>query len=41
VTPEHTRQARALLGDGVLIAPEQHAVLDSDLVRARGVAAPP
>ena len=38
VTPEHTRHARALLGAGVLLAPEQHAVLDSDLTRARVLA---
>lgn len=35
VTPEHTRRARSLLGTGVLLAPEQHAVLDRDLTRAR------
>lgn len=35
VTPEHTRRARALLGSGALLAPEQHAVLDRDLTRAR------
>jgi probable F420-dependent oxidoreductase len=35
VTPEHTRQARALIGDGVLLAPEQKVVLDTNPDRAR------
>jgi len=35
VTPEHTRQARELLGPDVLLAPEQHVVLDSDKARGR------
>jgi probable F420-dependent oxidoreductase len=34
VTPEHTRQARELLGPDVLLAPEQHVVLDADAARA-------
>ena len=34
VTPEHTRQARSLLGPDVLLAPEQHVVLDADAGRA-------
>jgi probable F420-dependent oxidoreductase len=34
-TPEHTRQARELVGDGVLLAPEQKVVLDTDEQRAR------
>ena len=38
VTPEHTRQARALLGTNVLLAPEQHVVLDADPTRARELA---
>jgi probable F420-dependent oxidoreductase len=38
VTPEHTRQARELLGPGVLLAPEQHVVLDSDQARGRELA---
>jgi probable F420-dependent oxidoreductase len=38
VTPEHTRQARALLGTDVLLAPEQHVVLDTDPTRARELA---
>jgi probable F420-dependent oxidoreductase len=29
-TPEHTRQARELVGSGVLLAPEQKVVLDPD-----------
>lgn len=35
VPPEHTRQARALLGPGPLLAPEHKVVLDTDLARAR------
>jgi probable F420-dependent oxidoreductase len=35
VTPEHTRQARELLGPGALLAPEHKAVLNSDLAQAR------
>jgi probable F420-dependent oxidoreductase len=38
VTPEHTRQARELLGPTVLLAPEQHVVLDADLDSARTLA---
>lgn len=38
VTPEHTRQARELLGPNVLLAPEQHVVLDADLDTARSLA---
>jgi probable F420-dependent oxidoreductase len=38
VTPEHTRFARSVLGDGRLLAPEQGFVLESDPVRARTVA---
>jgi probable F420-dependent oxidoreductase len=34
VTPEHTRQARELLGPDVLLAPEQHVVLDANPARA-------
>ena len=34
-TPEHTREARALLGAGVLLAPEQKVVLDPDPHTAR------
>ena len=35
VPPEHTRQARALLGPGPLLAPEHKVVLDTDPDRAR------
>lgn len=38
VTPEHTRRARAALGDGPLLAPEQAFVLEQDPARARSVA---
>jgi probable F420-dependent oxidoreductase len=37
-TPEHTREARELLGAGLLLAPEQKVVLDSDPQRARSIA---
>lgn len=37
VTPEHTRRARAILGDGPLLAPEHKAVLVADPVRARAI----
>ena len=30
VTPEHTEVAREALGDGPLLAPEQHVVLETD-----------
>ncbi|WP_298182445.1 LLM class F420-dependent oxidoreductase [Saccharomonospora sp.] len=39
-TPEHTRRAREILGDGVLLAPEQKVVLESDPERARRQARP-
>jgi probable F420-dependent oxidoreductase len=38
VTPEHTRQAREILGDGPLLAPEQMAVLERSPGRAREIA---
>jgi probable F420-dependent oxidoreductase len=38
VTPDHTHQARAVLGDGPLLAPEQAVVLDADATTAREVA---
>ncbi len=38
VTPEHTEVARAELGDGPLLAPEQHVVLETDAAKARAVA---
>lgn len=37
-TPEHTRQARETLGTGVLLAPEQKVVLETDPEIARAVA---
>jgi probable F420-dependent oxidoreductase len=37
VTPEHTRLARGILGDGALLAPEHKVVLDPDLDRGRGI----
>jgi len=39
-TPEHTRRAREILGDGVLLAPEQKVVVDPDPERARASARP-
>ena len=38
VTPEHTHGARAVLGAGPLLAPEQSAVLEADPGRARELA---
>ena len=38
VTPEHTRQARELLGGEPLLAPEQMAVLETGQARAREIA---
>jgi probable F420-dependent oxidoreductase len=37
VTPEHTRQARQILGQGPLLAPEQKLVLETDPGRARAI----
>jgi probable F420-dependent oxidoreductase len=37
-TPEHTRWAREVMGEGPLLAPEQKVVVDRDTVRARPVA---
>jgi probable F420-dependent oxidoreductase len=37
VTPEHTRRARAILGPGPLLAPEQKVVLETDPGRAREI----
>jgi probable F420-dependent oxidoreductase len=37
VTPEHTRQARAILGPGPLLAPEHKVVLDAGAQRARAL----
>jgi probable F420-dependent oxidoreductase len=39
-TPDHTREARQLVGAGVLLAPEQKVVLDTDAERARAVGRP-
>jgi probable F420-dependent oxidoreductase len=39
-TPEHTALARDILGPGVLLAPEQKVVLDTDDERARSIARP-
>lgn len=39
-TPEHTREARGLLGEGVLLAPEHKVVLDTDPERARSIGRP-
>jgi probable F420-dependent oxidoreductase len=38
VTPEHTREARAVLGKDKLLCVEQAAILDTDPVRARATA---
>lgn len=38
VTPEHTKAARAILGPGKLLAPEQGVVLESDPETARALA---
>jgi len=38
VPPEHTSFARGVLGEGVLLAPEQHVVLETDPDKARAVA---
>ncbi len=40
VTPEHTRQAREILGAGMPLAPEQRVVLEADQDRARAVGRP-
>ena len=39
-TPEHTRQAREILGEGPLLAPEQKVVVDTDPERARAIGRP-
>lgn len=38
VTPDHTATARAILGPGKLLAPEQGVILQSDPARARAMA---
>ncbi len=40
VTPEHTREAREILGAGPLLAPEQKVVLETDPERARAIGRP-
>jgi probable F420-dependent oxidoreductase len=40
VTPDHTRQARQLLGVGPLLAPEQKVVLETDPEKARAIGRP-
>ncbi|MDT7615255.1 MAG: hypothetical protein QOF00_2702 [Pseudonocardiales bacterium] len=40
-TPEHTRWARELVGPGVLLAPEQKVVLETDPEKARAIGRPP
>lgn len=40
ITPEHTRQARDILGAGPLLAPEQKVVLETDPERARAIGRP-
>jgi probable F420-dependent oxidoreductase len=37
VTPEHTREARQILGEGKLLAPEQKLVFETDPERARAI----
>lgn len=39
-TPEHTRQAREILGEGKLLVPEHKIVLDTDPARARALGRP-
>jgi probable F420-dependent oxidoreductase len=39
-TPQHTREARELVGPGVLLAPEQKVVVDTDPERARAIGRP-
>jgi probable F420-dependent oxidoreductase len=38
VPPAHTEQARAILGSGPILAPEQSVILDADAERARSLA---
>jgi probable F420-dependent oxidoreductase len=40
VPPEHTRQARKILGPGPLLAPEQKVVLEADPQKARAIGRP-
>lgn len=39
-TPEHTREAREILGRAALLAPEQKVVLETDAERARAIGRP-
>ncbi len=39
-TPQHTREARELMGPGALLAPEHKVVLDTDPVAARALGRP-
>lgn len=39
-TPEHTREAREIMGAAALLAPEHKVVIDTDPVRARELARP-
>ncbi|PXY31486.1 LLM class F420-dependent oxidoreductase [Prauserella muralis] len=39
-TPEHTREAREILGEGPLLAPEHKVVVETDPARARRIARP-
>ncbi len=40
VTPEHTARAREILGAGVLLAPEQKVVVETDADKARAIGRP-
>lgn len=40
VTPEHTRRARRVLGEGLVVAPEQKVVVEGHVERARAQARP-
>jgi probable F420-dependent oxidoreductase len=40
VTPEHTREAREILGAAALLAPEQRVVLRADPIEARAIGGP-
>jgi probable F420-dependent oxidoreductase len=40
VTPQHTREARQLVGPGPLLAPEQKVILETDPAKARALGTP-
>jgi probable F420-dependent oxidoreductase len=40
VTPDHTRNAREILGPGILLAPEQKIVVEPDPAKARAIGRP-